>query len=447
MQTKTNPFATILRRVGRPLPGRRRAPIAAPLEILEQRLALSTFVWTGDGDGQSWNDPSNWSHRITATPYQATGTPTYNSNVVFPAVAGLAAGTSKTVNFNYTYPYFPVNSFTVAGPYTFTGNAITVSRLLATTNSTRSPRTHGCDIPERRAGWPRAATVNTDSGSTVQLSNAGNVTGFQLNIPNWVSKAGPGTLVIDTQNIRYPTARPSSPSRSRSPAERSAWVPVSNCPASTPAHPILDLDDRRRRRGQRGCDFRVGPRESRRYHHGRRPDQPDSHGRADHHRQLQRHDRRHRPVHRRRPGHIDDRSFNLGNTSSIQVASGTLDVEARSRPAVFRSATATFGGLGSWLFSGPVVFQADSIFDLTLEWNSSRCSVHPARRFAPAGGINLGYANLAASINYQYQQGDPYKVVSGPVVQGVFGNVVNADRDSGRHRPFPGESRHHIRRS
>ena len=102
--------------------------------------------------------------------------------MVFPAIAGLAAGTSKTVNFNFTYPYFPVNSLTVAGPYTFTGNAIAVTGLLATTNSYTI------------AFGPTVATflnaglwvAGLASGQHRQRehkysSHAGNATGFQLN--------------------------------------------------------------------------------------------------------------------------------------------------------------------------------------------------------------------------------------------------------------------------
>ena len=33
------------------------------VELLEERRLLSSVVWTGNGDGMSWTDPQNWSHR------------------------------------------------------------------------------------------------------------------------------------------------------------------------------------------------------------------------------------------------------------------------------------------------------------------------------------------------------------------------------------------------
>ncbi len=191
----------------RPSAGGRRARSRPQLEILEQRLTPSTYIWTGGGDGQSWNDPNNWEHRVPATPFEATGTPTFNSNVVFPGYSpALPAGSSKTINFNFPGLYFPVSSLTVEDAYTFTGNPIQINNLLATTNSFATAFAPA-NATFLLSGMTLAAgaTINTDSGSTLQISNAGNASGLQLNFQNGVSKTGAGQLVIDTPTINYPT--------------------------------------------------------------------------------------------------------------------------------------------------------------------------------------------------------------------------------------------------
>ena len=76
MQPKMLTFMSFLRRVQRPLVAHRGVRSRPYLEILERRLTPSTYTWTGGGDGQSWNDPNNWEHRVPTTPFEATGTPT-----------------------------------------------------------------------------------------------------------------------------------------------------------------------------------------------------------------------------------------------------------------------------------------------------------------------------------------------------------------------------------
>src|SRR4051794_37777211 len=41
--------------------GRRGRP---GLEVLEQRLMLTQDVWTGGGDGKTWQDANNWSMKV-----------------------------------------------------------------------------------------------------------------------------------------------------------------------------------------------------------------------------------------------------------------------------------------------------------------------------------------------------------------------------------------------
>ena len=141
---------------------------------------------------------------------------------------------TRTVDFNYNYPYFPVNSLDGCRPIHLYWESQSRSiGLLATTNYLSGRvRTHGRHLSQWRTdAGRRARRFNTDSGSTLQLSNAGNVTGFQLNHPErgiegrraarWWST--PRTSAIPPAPIFSPCLFPW-------PVERSLWVLVSNLP-------------------------------------------------------------------------------------------------------------------------------------------------------------------------------------------------------------------------
>ena len=63
------------------------------------------------GDRTSFNDPNNWSHsgRLGGG-VGVPGVPIAGSNLVFPPVLLLPAGSPTTINFNSNYASFPVNS-------------------------------------------------------------------------------------------------------------------------------------------------------------------------------------------------------------------------------------------------------------------------------------------------------------------------------------------------
>ena len=72
-------------------------------------------------------------------------------------------------------------------------------------------------------------------------------------------------------------------------------------------------------------------------------------------------------------------------------------------------------------FTGPVVFQTGSTFDVTLNGTVAWwCSTRKSSIRIALSGVNLGNAILAASTGYQYEQGDQYKIVSRPVVSGCI---------------------------
>ncbi len=98
------------------------------------------------------------------------------------------------------------------------------------------------------------------------------------------------------------------------------------------------------------------------------------------------------------------------STSTDRSAPGTLDV----------SAIGTLGGLGLWDFSGPAVFQSGSTFDVTLDGTSPGTQYTQLVDSDATAGVNLGNCTLAASVGYEYEQGDQYTIVSSPVIQGVF---------------------------
>jgi hypothetical protein len=398
------------------------------LEPLEQRLVLSTFTWTGDGDGTSWNDASNWSHPISAAPYTSTGTPSPGSNVVFPAISGLAAGTVTTVNQDTVYPSFPVASMTVAAPYTFTGNGITVGRQLSTTNS------YSIDAGPTVATFLNAGlsldagvTINTDSGTTLELSNAGNSSNFQLSLQSYDAKAGAGTLILDTPLVTYPTGVAYAPipfnvnSGTLTLGATATWsglgfqlapnatVTIADGVAATVSSitgsGLINLAGTTTAGDQTSLTVSVS--------RGKTDDFGGSIGGNG-------------QFNAGGQGVLTTRSFDLGTTSTITAGAGTLNVYGSIAAANLQVDTgATFGGLGSWLFSGAVVFQTGSTYDVTLNGTAPASQYTQLVDSNSTSGINLGYATLAAVTGYQYQSGDSYQIVSAPVVSGIFQNVVN----------------------
>jgi len=431
MQSKMYTFVSFLRRVQRPLAGRRGVRSRPHLEILERRLTPSTYTWTGGGDGLSWNDPNNWEHRVPTTPYEATGTPTAYSNVVFPAYSpALPVGTSKTINFNFNYLDFPVNSLTVEDSYTFTGNPIEIDNLLATTNS-YAIAFGPANATFLLSGMSLAAgaTINTDSGSTLQISNAGNTSGLQLNFLNGVSKTGAGQLVIDTPSISYPTGPNFQPipitiaggtltlgASVNLPGVNLAIGPYSTVTiadgvaakvGAITGSGLVNLDGTTVVGDQTTLTVVVNPAVTDQF--GGSIEGIGQFIVAG-------------------SGTLTTGAINLGGTSTIEVLTGTLNVNGSiSAGGLEVNTNGTFGGLGSWQFSGPVVFQAGSTFAVTLNGIIAGVQYTQLVDTDTTSGVNLGYSILAASTGYEYQQGDQYKIISSPVIQNAFQNVVNGN--------------------
>ncbi len=127
-------------------------------------------------------------------------------------------------------------------------------------------------------------------------------------------------------------------------------------------------------------------------------------------------------------GTLTTGAINLGGTGTIEVLTGTLNVNGSiSDGSLVVNSSGTFGGLGSWQFSGPVVFQGGSTFAVTLNGTIAGSQYTQIVDTDTTSGVNLGNSILAASTGYEYEQGDQYQIISSPVVQNSFQNVVNGN--------------------
>ena len=127
-------------------------------------------------------------------------------------------------------------------------------------------------------------------------------------------------------------------------------------------------------------------------------------------------------------GTLTTGAINLGGTSTIEVLTGTLNVNGSiSDGSLVVNSSGTFGGLGSWQFSGPVVFQGGSTFAVTLNGTIAGSQYSQIVDTDTTSGVNLGNSILAASTGYEYEQGDQYQIISSPVLQNSFQNVVNGN--------------------
>ena len=91
--------------------------IAAEVQQLENRLLLSAVTWTGGGDGQSWNNASNWNTGVL---------PGASDDVV------ISAGFASIVHSGGTDT---VKSLTSDSPFTLSGGTLTVSTTVKDTST------------------------------------------------------------------------------------------------------------------------------------------------------------------------------------------------------------------------------------------------------------------------------------------------------------------------
>jgi len=425
-------FFSLVRGTGRTLTAaatkRRRGNRARPgLEFLEDRLTPSTFVWTALGDGMTWNDAANWKQLGTFPPFQQPTTPTPYSDVVFPPIASLPKGSATTINFNFTYLYMPLNSLSINDAYTFTGNPLTIDQSLSLANPISAPP-NATTATIALAGLKLApgVAINTQTNTTLQLGITTAPTSLQLTFQGALTKSGGGRLVIDTQSVFYSNVATLQPiavtlgggsitlgtnvnlaGLNFQINSAGALVVADNVAATVQAITgtgLVDLEGTTAATDQTALTVAVPIGVTDQFR-----------GFIDGIGQLVMGGN----------GTLSAGTIDFGGSGSIDVAYGTLEVDGSiSAGALEIGPFSTLGGLGRWNFSGPVVFQPGSTFDVTLNGTSPGTQYTQLVDSDAAAGVNLGYATLAGSIGYQFEQTDQLAIVSAPLIQGAFQNVV-----------------------
>ncbi len=425
--------------------GRRRARRGLRLgpELLEPRLTpsyypnASTYVWTALGDKMSWNDPNNWSHFGPQIGVPLTGTPTVGSNIVFPPVATLPAGSPTTIHFNSTSGAinFPINTLTIQDSYTFQGNPVTINNGVVVLN----PHGAATNATILLAGLTlnRGASIYAQEGSTLTVGSTANPTGVQLNLQGGASKSGGGQLVIDTSNVFDPEIGLSLQSFEVSGGTLILGVST----AFTGTKFLVDAGAELAEAG--GVAAQVGSIAG--------AGQVDLEGTAATAAQTSL--RAVVPVPdsdqltgsitglgqfiKDGNGTLTTGSINFGGAGSVQVLLGALDLDGSLNIGGLEVGTgATFGGLGTWNISGPASFQAGSTFAVALDGLTAGSGYTQLVDGDSTSGIALGNSTLSATIGYEYQAGDQFTIATGPLIQGRFQNAARGIVVLGNNVPF-----------
>jgi hypothetical protein len=407
--------------------GRARTGLLPQVVALESRLPLSTFTWTASGDGMTWNDPNNWRHFDPMQKAQVPGTPTAFSDVVFPNQSILPKGFSKTINFNFTFQYMPLDSLTILDSYTFTGTPIAIEQSLSLSGAFK-PASNGVVTDIELAGMNLApgATIFTQTGTMLQLGTTASPTGFLLGLQGAMSKTGGGQLLVDTSSVSFPTTPtllpvPVSIVGGSITLGASVQLSAVNFDVEPNANLIVADNVVAGVRSLSGTGFvnlagttAAGdltsltifvPKSSTDVFGGliAGTGQFIMGG----------------------FGNLATGSINFQGAGGIKAASGSLQVNGTlSAGSLLVNSAATFGGLGTWSFSGPVVFQSGSTFLVTLNGTSPGSQYTQLVDTNATSGVDLGFSTLAASINYRYVESDLFTVIQAPLVKNAFVNVI-----------------------
>jgi hypothetical protein len=397
------------------------------MEVLEPRLTPSTFVWTALGDGQTWNDPDNWVRLGPSKPDQPPAVPTPNSNVIFPPVKTLPNGSSTTINFNFIYINMPLSSITIEGAYTFTGNPVTIDQSLSLSNPF-TPQSGATTAIIQLAGLQLqpGVDVSTASGTTLQLGTTAAPTSLQLLLQGGLTKTGGGNLAIDTQSVSYSNVTTVLPipvainggsitlgtnvnlaGVSFQINSQAGLVVADNVAArvqSLTGTGLVNLAGTTAAGDQTSLAVAVPIGTSDQF--GGLIDGTGSFNMAGN-------------------GTLTTGTIDFSGSGGLQVTAGTLDVFGSISAGTLQvAAGATFGGLGLWNLSGAVVFQAGSIFGVALDGTTPGTQYTQLVDSNMTSGVSLAYPTLVAAVDYQYEVGDLFTIISAPVVTGAFQNVV-----------------------
>ena len=289
------------------------------------------------------------------------------------------------------------------------------------------------------------ATISTQTGSTLDLGSAIAPTGLQLTLQGSMTKAGGGQLVIDTGTIFYPTTPTVLPvpvTIAGGSITLGVSVSLSAVNVQINSTASLDIADDvsaaiRSFTGTGMVDLEgttttgdttsltIAPPNATTDVFGGLIDGIGQFIMGGY-------------------GTLTTGTISFNGAGSIEAVYGTLDVNGSiSAGALTVSPIATFGGLGNWSFSGPVVFQAGSTFLVTLNGLTPGTQYTQLVDTNTTSGVNLGSGILAASIGYEYEEGDEFTIISAPVVQNSFQNVV-AGLCAARRRPLRRQHRRHL---
>ena len=421
--------------------GRRRIrPRTRPgHEVLERRLALdgsiTTYDWVARGDGVSWSDPNNWIHIGPIPSVGVPGVPVGGSNVEFPPLYTLPAGSPSTINFNSPYSSFPINLLTIEDSFTFSGNPITVNNGVIVAN----PPGKLADATILLSGVTLGSrsTIYTQQGSTLNLADSADPTGLKLGLEGGVTKGGGGQLFIDTQSVIAPylgfnlqpfeiaggtvtMGTSVTFTGSRFQVDSNAALDIAAAAsvriAALAGSGTVDIQGTGSANDTTSLKISEPAAQSDKFT-----------GLIDGVGQLI----------LQGNGTLTTGAIDFSDGGGIQVLLGTLVADgAVSVGTLSVSNGATFGGVGPWHFSGSAVFQAGTNYALTLDGLTPGTQYTQLVNGDSTAGINLGNSKLTATIGYQYQAGDQFTIATGPLVQGVFQNVQGGTVLLGNNVPF-----------
>jgi hypothetical protein len=105
--------------------------------------------------------------------------------------------TTSTINFNFAFLNMPLNSLTIEGSYTFTGNPIKIDSSLSVASPFTNAR-NGATATFLLAGLQLGpgVVISTGTGATLQLANASDPTGLLVSVQGPVTKSGGGQRVV-----------------------------------------------------------------------------------------------------------------------------------------------------------------------------------------------------------------------------------------------------------
>ncbi len=419
---------------------RRHQRIRPCPEALETRLVLqgtvTTYTWIGAGDGTSFNDPNNWSH--IGSYYGGigvTGVPTIGSNLYFPPVSTLPANSPTTIHFN-AFASFSASLVTIDGSYTFTGNGLAVANGILVTSPLGGPSSDAT-IQLSTVSLGRQSTLYTQSNSTLNIGDADDLTGLQLTLQGGVTAGGGGQVVIDTQTIFDPETgfTPQTFEVAGGTVTLGTTMDFSNTLFQVDANASLDVADDAAVKvaslsGSGSVDLEG-------------TDAADDTTSLTAYTRVGESDQLTGTVNglgqfaQSGNGSLTLGGIDFGDGGAVDVLLGTLDVDGPIAAGTLQvNQGGTFGGVGSWSFSGPVTFQPGSTFDVTLDGLEPGTQYTQLTSGDSTTGINLGLSTLAGSVGYEYQAGDSFTIAAAPMVQGAFQNAVNGMVLLGDNIPF-----------